>query len=218
MLNHPLPNEEEIKSVGNLQESHDQSGFQKLREDPVGTSTTLTIEQEKTTEYMLSSSSEANDTESAAPTHATEQETKESVADEEKPPDYDKQIAEQLLVSEKQEQQQSVPTMSPEQVLLLQVLRRAKRQQDLIIEVQRNLKLLTYVQKEIEKTREQVKQLQSAAKDYQKQFLQIERQLLVIQRGQNKGFEKLRTRKIGAELPSNRGKVAKSRRRQKKSK
>ena len=218
MSNQLLPNEEEIVRVGDLQESHDQGGIQKLREDPLETSTTLTREQEKTTEYKVTSSSEANETESATPTHKTEQETKDSVADEEKPHDNDKQITEQLDVSEKQEQQQSVPTMSPEQVLLLQVLRRAKRQQDLIIEVQRNLKLLTYIQKEIEKTREQVKQLQSAVKDSQKLHMQIERQLSVIQRGQQKGFEKLRTRKIEAELLSNRGKVAKSRRRQNKSK
>ncbi len=31
-----------------------------------------------------------------------------------------------------------MPTMSPEQALLLQVLRRAKRQQDLVIEVQKD--------------------------------------------------------------------------------
>ena len=58
--------------------------------------------------------------------------------------------------------------MSPEQVLLLQVLRRAKRQHDLTIEVQKNLKSLMNIQKGIQKTAEQVKQLHSILKDSQK--------------------------------------------------
>lgn len=217
MSNQRLPNEAEIQKVEDLQESHDQGNFQELQEDLLTTSTTLTDEQEKTAEYKVTSSSEVNEEKSSPSSYATEQERDESVAHEDKPADNDQQITE-IDVTKKQEEQQSVPSMSPEQVLLLQVLRRAKRQQELIIEVQRNLKLLTYIQKEIEKIREQVKPLQSAIKDSQKQFMQIERQLSVIRRGQEKGFEKLRTRKIGAALLSNRGKVAGSGRRQKKSK
>jgi chromosome segregation ATPase len=217
MSNQRLPNEEEIQKVGDLQESHDQGNIQELRKDLLTTSTRPTETQEKTAEYKVTSSSEVNEEKSSPPSYATEQGSDESVAHEDKLADNNQQITE-LDVAKKQEQQQLVPTMSHEQVLLLQVLRRAKRQQELIIEVQRNLKLLTYIQKEMEKTREQVKQLQSAVKDSQKQFMQIERQLSVIRRGQEKGFEKLRTRKIGAALLSNTGKVAEGRRRQKKSK
>lgn len=217
MSNERVPNEEEIHRVEDIQESHAQGSFQKLRENVLITSTTPADEQKKTEEYEVTSSSEAEEEKSSLPSYTTEQEKDESVAHEDKLADNNQQITE-LDVAKKQEQQQLIPTMSPEHVLLLQVLRRAKRQQDLIIEVQRNLKLLTYIQKENEKTREQIKQLQSAVKDSQKQFMQIERQLSVIRRGQEKGFEKLRTRKIGAVLLSNKGKVAEGRRRQKKSK
>jgi predicted nucleic acid-binding Zn-ribbon protein len=107
--------------------------------------------------------------------------------------------------------------MSPEQVLLLQVLRRAKRQQDLIIEVQKNLKSLTNIQKGIEKTTEQVKQLQSVVKDSQKQTIQIQRQISAVKRAQEKEFAKLRTQKQrGGALISVKGKAAKNRGKRKK--
>ena len=105
-----------------------------------------------------------------------------------------------------------MPTMSPEQVLLLQVLRRAKRQQDLVIEVQKNLKSLTNIQKGIEKTTEQVKQLQSIVKDSQKHIIHIQRQISAIERTQEKEFAKLRTQKRGgAALIPDRGKAVKNR-------
>src|SRR3712207_3246427 len=105
-----------------------------------------------------------------------------------------------------------MPTMSPEQVLLLQVLRRAKRQQDLVIKVQKNLKSLANIQKGIEKTTEQVKQLQSIVKDSQKQIIHIQRQISAVERTQEKEFAKLRTQKRGrAELISDRGKPVKNR-------
>jgi predicted nucleic acid-binding Zn-ribbon protein len=100
--------------------------------------------------------------------------------------------------------------------LLLQVLRRAKRQQELIIEVQKNLKSLTNIQKSIEKTKEQVKLLQSAVKDFQKQIIQIQRQIAAVERAQEKGFEKLGTQKRGGALLSVKGKVANNRRKGKK--
>ncbi len=217
MSNQHVPNEQVTPRVGDLQESHDQDGIQELREDVLTTNIAPTDEQEKTAEYKGTSPSEANEEKSSSPAYATEQETDEAVAHEHIPTENDQQITE-LDVAKKQEQYQPVPTMSPEHVLILQVLRRAKRQQDLIIEVQKNLKLLTYIHKEIEKTREQVKQIQSAVKDSQKQFTQIERQVSVIRRGQEMGFKKLGTRKIGAALLANRGKVAESRRKQKKPK
>ena len=128
----------------------------------------------------------------------------------------DKNDAAQTLQKVGQQQQQLVPTMSPEQVLLLQVLRRAKRQQDLIIEIQKNLKSLTNIQKGIEKTTEQMKQLQSAVKDSQKQTIQIQRQIAAVKRTQEKEFEKLRIQKRGGAILSVRGKVAKNRRKAKK--
>jgi predicted nucleic acid-binding Zn-ribbon protein len=96
------------------------------------------------------------------------------------------------------------------------VLRRAKRQQDLIIEIQKNLKSLTNIQKGIEKTTEQMKQLQSAVKDSQKQTIQIQRQIAAVKRTQEKEFEKLRIQKRGGAKLSVRGKVAKNRRKAKK--
>jgi predicted nucleic acid-binding Zn-ribbon protein len=106
--------------------------------------------------------------------------------------------------------------MSPEQVLLLQVLRRAKRQQDLIIEVQKNLKSLTTVQKGIEKTTEQIKQLQSVVRGSQKQIIQIQRQISSLERAQEKEFAKLRTQKRGGALIQVKGKAAKNRQKRKK--
>src|SRR5579884_4017369 len=55
-----------------------------------------------------------------------------------------------------------IPTMSQEQVLLLQLLRRAKRQQDLIIEIQKMLKALDGMEKSVHKTIDQIKQIQFA--------------------------------------------------------
>jgi predicted nucleic acid-binding Zn-ribbon protein len=102
--------------------------------------------------------------------------------------------------------------------LLLQVLRRAKRQQDLIIEVQKNLKSLTNIQKGIEKTTEQVKQLQSVVKDSQKQIIQIQRQISAVKRAQEKEFAKLRTQKQrgGGASISVKSKAAKNRGKRKK--
>jgi hypothetical protein len=101
----------------------------------------------------------------------------------------------------------------------LQVLRRAKRQQELIIEIQKNLKSLTNIQKGIEKTIEQVKQLQSVVKGSQKQIIQIQRQISAVERAQEKEFAKLRTQKRGGgggALISIKDKAAKNRGKRKK--
>ena len=89
------------------------------------------------------------------------------------------------------EQSATPSTMSKEEVLLLQVLRRAKRQQELIAEVQRSLRALTSIDKGIEKTAAQVKQLQSTIKDTQKQMTQLRRQVVAVERAQTKGFQKM---------------------------
>jgi hypothetical protein len=82
-----------------------------------------------------------------------------------------------------------MPTMSPEQVLLLQVLRRAKRQQDLVIEVQKDLKSLTNIQKGLWKTTEQVKLLQLVVKDSQKHIIHVQRLMSALERTQEKNLQ-----------------------------
>jgi predicted nucleic acid-binding Zn-ribbon protein len=108
--------------------------------------------------------------------------------------------------------------MSPEQVLLLQVLRRAKPQQDLVIKVQKNLESLTNIQKNIEKIIEQVKHLQSVIKGSQKQIIQIQRKISAVERSQEKEFAKLRTQIRGGRgaLLSVKERVAKNKRKRKK--
>jgi predicted nucleic acid-binding Zn-ribbon protein len=96
------------------------------------------------------------------------------------------------------------------------LLRRAKRQQDLVIEVQKNLKSLTNIQKGIEKTAEQLRHLQSVVKDSQKQIIQVQRQVSTVERAQGKEFAKLRTQKRGKVVISTRGKATKNRERRKK--
>ena len=208
MSNQRLPNEEDIQRVSNIEERLDYDSVQGLREGVRSTNTLSASEKEENAEYVAASSDEAN--EDISSSSSTDQETEEAVADESKQADQ-----EQILEPDTAQQQQ-VPTMSPEQVLLLQVLRRAKRQQELIIEVQKNLKSLTSIQKDIERTKEQVKQLQSAVKDSQKQIMQVQRQIVVVQRTQEKGFEKLQMQKRGGAIISVKGKVAKNRRKGKK--
>jgi hypothetical protein len=213
MSNQRLPHEEEIQRVRDVQESLDQDSIQRLWEDVPTTNTIPANEHGKSAEDVAASSNEATEEKSSSSSSATDQEPEEPIADEEKRAEKEEQITE-LDAAEKQQQQeqQLVPTMSPEHVLLLQVLRRAKRQQDLIIEVQKNLRLLTNIQKDIERTKEQMKQLQSAAKDSQKQIIKIQRQVATVERAQEKGFEKLGRQKRGGALLSVKGKVANNRR------
>ena len=95
--------------------------------------------------------------------------------------------AEKIAVAQQEQQ----PTMSPEQTLLLQVLRRAKRQQDLIVQVQKNLKVLSNIEKSMGKTVDQIKQLQSAVKKTQKQVIQVQRQIAIIERIQERNYQRL---------------------------
>ncbi|HEX7032567.1 MAG TPA: hypothetical protein VF172_06165 [Nitrososphaera sp.] len=105
------------------------------------------------------------------------------------------------MAGNEEEQQQadeaatSQPTMSPEHTLLLQLLRRAKRQQDLITQVQKSLKMMAGIEKSIGKATDQVKQLQSAARETQKQIAQIQRQVAALERAQAKGFQKIAKQK-----------------------
>jgi hypothetical protein len=207
MSNQRLPNEEVTQRVS-VEEKLDYDSVQGLREGVRSTNILYASEKEENAEYVAASSNEANEEISSS---STDQETEEAVADESKQADQE-QIMEPDAAAQ---QQQQVPTMSPEQVLLLQVLRRAKRQQDLIIEVQKNLKSLTNIQKDIERTKEQVKQLHSAVRDSQRQIIQVQRQIVAVERAQEKGFEKLQIQKRGA-IISVKGKVAKNRRKGKK--
>ena len=208
MSNQRLPNEEDIQRVGNVEETPDYDSVQQLRQGVRRTNILSASEREENVEDVGASNDEAN--EEISSSSSTDQEAEEAVADDSKQADQ-----EQIMGPDTAPQQQ-VPTMSPEQVLLLQVLRRAKRQQDLIIEVQKNLKSLTNIQKDIERTKEQVKQLLSAFKDSQKQIIQVQRQIVAVQRIQEKGFEKLQMQKRGEAIISVKGKVAKNRRKAKK--
>jgi hypothetical protein len=117
-----------------------------------------------------------------------------------------------------QPDQSAIPSrMSKEEVLLLQVLRRAKRQQELIAEVQRSLRALTSIDKGIEKTAAQVKQLQSTIKDTQKQMTQLQRQVVAVERAQTKGFQKM-TMRQKAGPASRKAKVAAGKNKRNKSK
>jgi predicted nucleic acid-binding Zn-ribbon protein len=71
------------------------------------------------------------------------------------------------------------------------VLRRAKRQQDLIVQVQKSLKVLVNLDKSVGKTMAEIKQLQSAVKDTQKQIVQIERQIATIKKAQERNYLRL---------------------------
>ncbi len=86
-------------------------------------------------------------------------------------------------------------TMSPEHTLLLQVLRRAKRQQDLITQIQKSLKTLASIEKSIGKATEQVRLLQSAIRDSQRQITQIQHQVAALEKAQAKGFQKIAKQK-----------------------
>ena len=208
MSNQRLPNEEGIQRAGNVEETLDYDSVQRLRQGVQSTNILSASEREENVEDVGASSNEAN--EEISSSSSTDQEAEEAVADDSKQADQ-----EQIMEPDTAPQQQ-VPTMSPEQVLLLQVLRRAKRQQDLIIEVQKNLKSLANIQKDIERTKEQGKQLLSAFKDSQKQIIQVQRQIVAVQRIQEKGFEKLQMQKRGGAIISVKGKVAKNRRKAKK--
>jgi hypothetical protein len=208
MSNQRLHNEEDIQIVSNVGEILDYDSVQRLREGVRSTNILSASEREENVEDVGASSNEAN--EEISSSSSTDQAAEEAVAD------YSKQADQEQIMEPDTAPQQQVPTMSPEQVLLLQVLRRAKRQQDLIIEVQKNLKSLANIQKDIERTKEQVKQLLSAFKDSQKQIIQVQRQIVAVQRIQEKGFEKLQMQKRGGAIISVKGKVAKSRRKAKK--
>ncbi|AFU57917.1 hypothetical protein Ngar_c09750 [Candidatus Nitrososphaera gargensis Ga9.2] len=108
----------------------------------------------------------------------------------------------QAGVTEEGEQQQeaaaaatTTTTMSPEHTLLLQVLRRAKRQQDLITQIQKSLKTLASIEKSIGKATEQVRLLQSAIRDSQRQITQIQHQVAALEKAQAKGFQKIAKQK-----------------------
>jgi hypothetical protein len=200
MSNQRLPNED-TQRVTDTEESVDLHSDPGLQEE----------EGEENAENALASNSEPNEEKPSSSSSNTDEE--EAVLEESKLGDEGQQVTKQDTATK---QEQVMPTMSPEQVLLLQVLRRAKRQQDLIIEVQKNLKSLTNIQKGIEKTTDQVKQLQSVVKDSQKQIIQIQRQISAVERVQEKEFAKLRMQKRGGALIPAKGRAAKNKGKRKK--
>src|SRR5919106_762096 len=192
MSNQRLPNEDDVRRVSDTEELVDLHAAPGLQEEaPTASTLPANEEEEEDAADVVASSSEASGEKSSSSSSNTGQETdEESIVEEGKLADEEKQITEQDAAKQ---EQQVAPTMSPEQVLLLQVLRRAKRQQDLIIEVQKNLKSLTNIQKGIERT---------------------------IERAKEKEFAKLRTQKRGGggggALISAKGKTAKNRGKRKK--
>lgn len=175
MSNERLPNEKEIQRVSSVEESpnhHDVLGQQ--RDENSTTSTLPPNVEGENAKHVVPLSNEANEEKSVSYHPNTDQVKEEQVADEGKGAIEEQRVTEQDAAKQ---EQQIAPTMSPEQVLLLQLLRRAKRQQDLVIEVQKNLKSLINIQKGIEKTADQLKQIQSVVKDSQKQIIHVERQI-----------------------------------------
>lgn len=86
--------------------------------------------------------------------------------------------------------------------MILQVLRRAKRQQDLIREIQKNLKVLSSIEKSIGKTTDQIKQLQVAVKNTQKEITQIQMQIVDVEQSQEKRFRRIDQLKQRARAPA----------------
>lgn len=122
------------------------------------------------------------------------------------------------LRDEGQEEPAAVPKMSQEQVLLLQLLRRAKRQQDLIMEVQKGLKALAGIERSVDKTIDQVKQIQLAIKDTQRQIVQLQRQLNTIGRAQEKGFQTITAKQKKTNVQAKKSRVLDRKRTRSKSK
>jgi hypothetical protein len=214
MSNERLPNEEEIQRVSSVEESLNHHGVPgEQRDEDSTTSTLLPNVEEENAEHVVPLSNEANEEKLVSYHQNTDQVKEEQVTDEGKGALEKQQAIEQDAAKQ---EQQIAPTMSPEQVLLLQLLRRAKRQQDLIIEVQKNLKSLINIQKGIEKTAEQLKQIQLVVKDSQKQIIHVERQISAVERAQEKEFAKLRNQKQRAAVIPLKGKVTKNRGKRKK--
>lgn len=123
-------------------------------------------------------SQESNDAElNSEQTFQTESEKEQPVSEYEAAGEVQEQTAEGSQDAASQQ-----PAMSPEHMLLLQVLRRAKRQQDLIMQVQKSLKTLSNVEKQVARTTDQVRQLQSAAKETQRQIMQTQKQIAAVEK------------------------------------
>lgn len=211
MSNERSPNEDHIERTSNSEELADPNTAREVQEEGPSMGAFPENVQDETANDLAPPDNKRNEVElSSYSSPSTQQGREEVVAEEGKQNDQEQQVTD--LDTSKQ-QQQIASTMSPEQVLLLQLLRRAKRQQELVIEVQKNLKSLTTIQKGIEKTSEQVKQLQSVVKESQKQILQLQRKISAVERAQEKGFAKLRTQKQGRAVMPMKGKAAKNRKR-----
>lgn len=209
MSNERSPNEDHIERTSNSEELADPNTAREVQEEGPSMGTFPENVQDETANDLAPSDNKTNEEElSSYPSASTQQGREEVVAEEGKQNDQEQQITD--LDTSKQQQQQIASTMSPEQVLLLQLLRRAKRQQELVIEVQKNLKSLTTIQKEIEKIGQQVKQMQSIVKDSQRQIIRTQRQIESVERAQEKGFEKLRTQKRAVASISVNGKPSKA--------
>ncbi len=212
MSNERSPNEDRIERTSDSEELVDPNTARQVQGEGLSIGALPENVQNETANDLAPLDNKTNEEElsTSSSSLSTQQEREEVIAEEEDNQEGQKQ---QITDLDTAKQQQIAPTMSPEQVLLLQLLRRAKRQQELVIEVQKNLKSLTTIQKSIEKTTEQVKQLRSGVKDSQKQILQLQRQISAVERAQEKGFAKLRTQKQGRAVMPVKGKVAKNRKR-----
>jgi hypothetical protein len=204
MSNERSPNEDHIERVSDSEELVDLNTAKQPQEEGPSISTLPENEQEEGAKDLAPLDSKTDED-----GLSTSRIKEEVISEGGTRDDQEQQI---IGLDAAQQQQQIAPTMSPEQVLLLQVLRRAKRQQELVADVQKSLKSLTTIQKGIEKTTELVKQLQSVVKDSQKQITQLQRQISAVERAQEKEFIKLRTQKRGgAALIPDRGKAVKNR-------
>jgi hypothetical protein len=212
MSNERSPNEDHIERTSNSEELADPNTAREVQEEGPSLGAFPENVQDETANDLAPSDNKRNEVElSSYSSPSTQQGREEVVAEEGKQNDQEQQVIDLDTSKQQQQQQQQIAsTMSPEQVLLLQLLRRAKRQQELVIEVQKNLKSLTTIQKEVEKIGQQVKQMQSIVKDSQRQIIRTQRQIESVDRAQEKGFEKLRTQKRAVASISVKGKPSKA--------
>ncbi len=152
MSNEQSPNEDHIGRVSESGELVGPNTSQQVQEEEETSVNDLPGEGLNKSETDAASSDNITTEEELSHSLGRQQREEEVVAEEDKQDHQGPQTTDLDTVK----QQQITSTMSPEQVLLLQLLRRAKRQQELVIEVQKNLKPLATIQKRIDKMAEQV--------------------------------------------------------------
>ncbi|HEX2107138.1 MAG TPA: hypothetical protein VHF28_05345 [Nitrososphaera sp.] len=213
MSNERSPNDEELERVSESGDLADPNTTQQIHEENGASISDLPRDGQKDIAAEVAFADSKTSEEELSSSPDMQQREEGGIAEEDNQHDDSRRQVTELDTAK---QRQTTSTMSPEQILLLQLLRRAKRQQELVIEVQKSLKPLTIIQKSIEKIGEQVRQLQSNIKDSQKEIARIQRRIESAERAQEKQFEKLRLQKRAAVSVQVRGKASKNTKKRKK--